>query len=685
MTVALRRPGLSLVFTLLVALAARPAPGQDPPPGYYTGTESLSGSALRARLHDIIKGHTVRTYESAHDWIDVLDEDPADPNRVMLIYSTATALKSTWPKYNREHVWPQSLGALRRPARSDMHHIFAADANVNSSRNNKPYDDCPGDCSSHAEAPDAFYTSTSWEPPDEDKGDIARALFYMDVRYEGDDDEPDLELIDGTPTNGCDCMGQLQTLKAWNLLDPVDDRERHRNDVIFTEIQGNRNPFVDHPEWVLLIWGAAPGAPASAPSAPAVATSTTAPGETQVRLRSSHPLGVPLHSMPGGSNTYDRVPNGTVAVVDETANDGKWLFVRVPPSLSGWIARKYVEVFIEASAPLSGPGGGEPMIAHFIDAGQADATLLEFPCGVVLIDAGAQDADHVQALIGYLNDVFTRRTDLDRTIEAVFITHNHVDHTRALREVIEAFHVRRLIENGQRGKTGDPGDTDVKWAQANATSLHLGYLDVDDGDVVSVAGRTGFTNDVIDPISCTGTDPGIRILSAERATDPGWPSGDFDDKNNHSLVIRVDYGAASLLFTGDLEEPAIETLVDFYAGTPMLDVDVYQVGHHGSYNGTTWSLMEATTPRMAVISMSAWTDHGQHTAWKYGHPRDSAIRLLEDGIFAQRTPRAVAVATGVETFFETTITDAIYATGWEGTVRVSISPDGGMEVLASPF
>lgn len=79
---------------------------------------------------------------------------------------------------------------------------------------------------------------------------------------------------------------------------------------------------------------------------------------------------------------------------------------------------------------------------------------------------------------------------------------------------------------------------------------------------------------------------------------------------NHSLVIRVAFGEASFLFTGDLETRAIETLVEYYEGSGLLDVDVYQVGHHGSYNGTSDEIMRAIVrPEIAVIAASAWALH----------------------------------------------------------------------------
>lgn len=87
--------------------------------------------------------------------------------------------------------------------------------------------------------------------------------------------------------------------------------------------------------------------------------------------------------------------------------------------------------------------------AHFIEVGQADSTLIEFPCGAVLIDAGAQTDEHVESLVSYLQAFFSRRTDLNNTLAAVYITHNHIDRRRGLRAVCENFNVARYFDNGQ--------------------------------------------------------------------------------------------------------------------------------------------------------------------------------------------------------------------------------------------
>ena len=237
-----------------VLLATTSAYGA-PPNDYYAAAAELDGQALRQALHDTIVNHQVLPYSSTrfdvHDGIDVLDELTEQPDAVRLLYSNSIAKKTSWPGYNREHVWPVSLGAADgTPAHTDLHHIFACDANVNSARGNRPYDECEGDCNTHIEAPDAPFSARAWEPPDHQKGDVARALFYMDVRYEGDfQNEPDLRLVEWGVESGCNCMGRLSRLRAWHELDPVDDAERQRNDSVYA-IQGNRNPFVDHPEWV---------------------------------------------------------------------------------------------------------------------------------------------------------------------------------------------------------------------------------------------------------------------------------------------------------------------------------------------------------------------------------------------------------------------------------------------------
>ncbi len=261
----MHRCRVAITIGLFFAFVGSALQGQ-PPAGYYSSAQGLTGTSLRNALHNIIDNHTVIPYSGgsfdAHDGLDLIYEDPTNPSRVLLVYSGFSVPKSTWPAYNREHAWPVSLASDSGPSYSDMFALFACDADVNSARSNKFFDDCFSSCDTHPEAPGCFYDDNSWEPRDVEKGDIARALFYMDVRYSGDSgSEPDLVLQDLPSSFGCDCMAILSTLLDWHGQDPPDAAEMAKNDLIFDLIQGNRNPFIDDPTWVYDIFGGAPPEP----------------------------------------------------------------------------------------------------------------------------------------------------------------------------------------------------------------------------------------------------------------------------------------------------------------------------------------------------------------------------------------------------------------------------------------
>ncbi|CAI5483711.1 unnamed protein product [Closterium sp. Yama58-4] len=244
---------------------------------YYAGTQGLKGEALKAKLHDIIKGHKVYTYTEAWDALKILDaadqSDPAKSRDVVEIYTRRAVPKDTQATpegWNREHLWPRSYGLTQgRPEFSDLHILRPADVNVNSARGNKWYGECTstdGTCMVPANREAAADTATNkdvWTPPTEVRGDIARALLYMAVRYDGSvPGELDLELSDN-PKLAEGQMGLLTPLLKWHALDPPSSQEATRNARVCSLYQHNRNPFVDHPEFVSLIWTAGP---ASAPA-----------------------------------------------------------------------------------------------------------------------------------------------------------------------------------------------------------------------------------------------------------------------------------------------------------------------------------------------------------------------------------------------------------------------------------
>jgi beta-lactamase superfamily II metal-dependent hydrolase len=315
------------------------------------------------------------------------------------------------------------------------------------------------------------------------------------------------------------------------------------------------------------------------------------------------------------------------------------------------------------------------MTAHFIDVGQAHATLLEFPCGAMLIDVGTQDDAHETTLVNYLESFFARRADLGRTLESILITHNHLDHTRSLRRVVETFNVERYIDNGFTTGSGRAGPN---WLREEVAAGRRSTMvrDIPDAAVEAVTDKHGLTDADIDPLACPDRDPQVRILQGRFDDNPGWPEGEFENQNNHSVVTRIDFGTASFLFMGDLEEDGIELLTEYYghAAGGMLDADVLQVGHHGSHNATTAELLQAVTPRVAVIPVGEWTfgrDGGRFTTFAFGHPRKPVVDLLAQHITRQRTPaKSVRVANKAKEFRSQTVAKAIYATGWDGTVRV---------------
>ncbi len=134
---------------------------------------------------------------------------------------------------------------------TDLHHLRATDVQTNSTRGNLDFDTGGNE---YKGAPGNFYDSDSFEPHSRVKGDVARMLFYMAVRYEGDDRFPDLELNDKVNNGSSPLHGKMSVLLKWHKQDPVDQIERNRNEIIYQTYQHNRNPFIDHPEWASEIW-----------------------------------------------------------------------------------------------------------------------------------------------------------------------------------------------------------------------------------------------------------------------------------------------------------------------------------------------------------------------------------------------------------------------------------------------
>lgn len=235
------------------------------PAGYYDNAAGLSGTALKSALHNIIDNHTERTYTQVEEDLKILEEDANNTSNVILFYKQSSQSKSSFGggvnDWNREHCWPSSHGdfGTSAPEGTDLHHIRATDASVNSDRGDKDFDNCQATGTQHSEATLCYYTTDAWQPPNAVKGDLARMIFYMEVRYEGDPGEADLEMQDNytSTSTGTGYLGKLSTLLAWHNSDPVDAAEEARNNTIYSDYQSNRNPFIDHPEYAGYIWGGA--------------------------------------------------------------------------------------------------------------------------------------------------------------------------------------------------------------------------------------------------------------------------------------------------------------------------------------------------------------------------------------------------------------------------------------------
>lgn len=203
---------------------------------YYQEAEGLMGHALKDQLTIIIsRNNNLIGYSSTSNILSNADQQSDRPNQVYLIYDSRY-VSSTWDggaTWNKEHIWPQSK--LNGASVSDMHNLRACDPIINSRRGNNPFRDGSG---SHGSVSGGYY------PGDEHKGDVARAILYMSVRWKS-------ELGNKVTAS---IIGDLSMFIRWHYEDPVDDFERSRHEVIFAT-QRNRNPFIDHPELVDLIWG----------------------------------------------------------------------------------------------------------------------------------------------------------------------------------------------------------------------------------------------------------------------------------------------------------------------------------------------------------------------------------------------------------------------------------------------
>lgn len=251
-----RRFGVLASAVIGATLVCGPAagavtPSAAPPDGYYKDAEGKTGPELKAALHKIISKQETLTYDQVKDALPKTDQDPKNQGNLIELY-TGKSVAAGDGSWNREHVWAKSHGdfGTKPGPGTDLHHLRPSDIKVNSIRGNKDFDNGGQEVEG---APGNRTDDDSYEPRDAVKGDVARMILYMATRYDGENGAPDLEPNDKVNNGSAPAIGKLSVLKQWSKQDQPDEFEKHRNDVIF-ETQKNRNPFIDHPEWVEGIW-----------------------------------------------------------------------------------------------------------------------------------------------------------------------------------------------------------------------------------------------------------------------------------------------------------------------------------------------------------------------------------------------------------------------------------------------
>jgi endonuclease I len=272
-----------LLWLLLLAFVS-----QAQPPGYYS-TATGTGYTLKTQLYNIIKNHTAVPYGSLYScYQGTYNGNATDKKANGKVWDMYSDIPNGTPPYefnwgqtcgsysnegdcfNREHSFPQSWFNSNSPMQSDLFHVYPTDGKVNGIRSNFPYGTVanPTKITQNGSklGPCSFpgYTGTVFEPRDEYKGDFARTYFYMATRYEnliagwqnnGNADN----VLNGTSTQVFDTW-QLNLLYQWHIQDPVSQKEIDRNNAVYS-IQNNRNPYIDHPEWVAVVWGFGPISP----------------------------------------------------------------------------------------------------------------------------------------------------------------------------------------------------------------------------------------------------------------------------------------------------------------------------------------------------------------------------------------------------------------------------------------
>jgi len=424
----LRHPYRLVVRALVPLVLSAATLAQGPPPGYYSSVDASNATSLRSTLHAVIDDHFRFPYTSGGtDTWDILGQAQIDPNaagKILDVYRNRSLTIGS-SAYNREHTWPKSYGFPNDGGTNypytDCHMLFLCDAAYNTARSNKPFRTCSAACTEYTTTShngqgggcctypgnsnwsSGSFTQGTWEVWVGRRGDVARAIFYADLRYEGGThnatgaSEPNLvvtnnETLIGNSNTGSNesvaYMGMKNVLLQWHVQDPVDALETFRNDVVFS-YQGNRNPFVDNPDWVGCLYSGVCNAGPPTPPTGLLASG----GDAQVVLNWDNNSEPDLAGYNVKRSTTSGGPYSTIAALvvpsnytDTTVTNGTTYYYVVAAENSS--QQESADSGEVSADPMAGGSGGTPWIneLHYDNAGADTGEFFELagPAGLDL-------------------------------------------------------------------------------------------------------------------------------------------------------------------------------------------------------------------------------------------------------------------------------------------------------------
>ncbi|MEM0575755.1 endonuclease [Flavobacterium polysaccharolyticum] len=383
------------LYTLLLLLSFIIGFGQIPS-GYYSAATG-TGFTLKTQLYNIIKGHTDNGYAGLYTTYQTSDIDSFYENDGSILDMYSEKPSGTDPYnyspgstqrcgtysvegdcYNREHIIPQSSFNSAAPMVSDAHFITPTDGKVNGQRSNYPHGNVAtatwtslngGKLGSSGVS---GYSGTVFEPINDFKGDIARMYFYFATRYENTVADYSFPMFDGS-SNKVFTTAFLNQLLAWHTQDPVSAREIARNNAIYAR-QNNRNPYIDHPEYVQAIWGSAPSSDTQAPTIPnnLTASAITATSLTLNWTASTDNIAVTGYSI-YMNNTLKTTVTGTSASITGLTASTAYSFYVIAKDAAGNSSTKSATISTTTSS--GGTAATDLLFSEYIEGSSNNKAL----------------------------------------------------------------------------------------------------------------------------------------------------------------------------------------------------------------------------------------------------------------------------------------------------------------------